>query len=689
MVPTSDPLSRDEIVFATDVTEIELGATQVISKSVEIMGPSTKVSFIRQPGHSALLFRLDGTSTPGMLVSFENCIFSQASPTTAVDDSFNDLPITGHIGAILLEQLDLVSCDFDGSVVRDDSSRDAAAVVGCVSCVRVNIFNIISCTMTNSNVETSQALGSYGAILCTDSVAVDIQLSEFSLNDSNGALSISAVAISADTSVDVSTSTFSGNSGRALAIRRSNGGDPRLAVSLADCLFTDNTNGGGLAVTGAQSFIFECNSAVQCGFVDNAAPVDEGGAIFLLDIGIVSMTAADSSIAEFRNNVAVSGGAVSFDGLVTLAGPWQVTGNSATASDGGAFRAVGFASMGPLVLEDNFAFGNGGAVFATQGIFITDAERFVNNDAAGGGVACCQSGAVTVSVVGPVEFNSGNVGGGGVILTLSNSLASLTVTGSISSPIDIHENSATAPGLGGGLIDSAGEAFLSVCPACAGVDIFDNEADFFGALVSAVSDVNIQLGDNVNVFENTLLSSMGVGGAVYSGRSITLDGGGAFRSNGLNCESGGSLFAESRITITGNAITFSDHSVTAGGGAVWAGDSITATLRGVDNNSSPGHNGGAFLAGTTILIDTIEFITSNRADAGGAFFADTVTVSSVTGTVSGNSVFSAADQGCVLWGNADTMDSFTATGTASLVNNQGQPSLSPLGVLAYQQLILA
>jgi predicted outer membrane repeat protein len=362
-------------------------------------------------------------------------------------------------------------------------------------------------------------------------------------------------------------------------------------LNLQDITFSGSTetgNGGVIAASGVANTL-QINAGGAVTFSDNTAA--SGGAIAASSLTI----AGNGGTIDLNGNTATSaGGAIYSAGPLTVNNPGgtvNLQGNNSTGSSGGGAIMGGGAvtiTGGAIAIDGNSAVAAGGAVVAsgTSGVMtIGDANtqsiqvqgNHSNNDS-----GALRAGAL-ISVTGQTVDFSGNTttGNGGALWT---SLTSSSATGVL-----ISGNSIT--------LDS-------------------NQANGQGAAIFARSNVIIGDTDSASVALTNNQSRTG-GGAV-----MVYDGTGA----------GGT------VTVNGLAIDISHNSTTGSvpGGAIFAAgaalvgndDSVVT----IDGNANNGQAGGAIYAGTVQIDGQSIALTSNQSVEGGAVAGTNVTIGSASAT---------------------------------------------------------
>ena len=402
-------------------------------------------------------------------------------------------------------------------------------------------------------------------------------------------------------------------------------------------------------------------------FVGNTAG-GSGGAIYLYTGA--SMRSADVTFAY--NTATTNGGALYM--------------SKAEDTDTETFASPS-ASLTDLLLSNNKAGGNGGAVALYRGTSVTlfGDITMTNNQSSGsdygGGALYASDSTVTEGADGvtlTMTGNKANTGYGGAMALLTNStltVSNLTVTGN---EADEH----------GGAIYLRAGSVLNVDELTAE----DNTAAKSGGVVYATS-ANTQFNvTDMKATNNTATTANGGVGYITSGAAADIgtltannntaaENGGvvalmstdsSFKADVLSASlnsaaKGGVLYAE-KLTATVGSMTLTSNTATGGGGAVYVteGATLNATTVTVTDNQAGG-NGGAMYIYTNAVVNIGTLTASgNTADGknGGAIYASgasTTVIDSVE--ANGNS----AKQGGFLY--LTTTDSAFTVKAGSVADN--------------------
>ena len=356
--------------------------------------------------------------------------------------------------------------------------------------------------------------------------------------------------------------------------------DSSITLSKGPYKFSGNrvTNGRGGA-------IFSMNDITISGetgstFTTNHAD-GSGGALYAASGGIM----LDGSFSFVENSGSL-GGALYTDtsGITLRTGPYEFSGNHATAGAGGAIYSHNDITISGGTFAHNLADGSGGALYAAKGgINLDGSFSFVDNSGKNGGALYTDISGVTLSK-GPYEFsgNRATLYYGGAIYSHND----ITITGGTGSTF-AHNN---ATGEGG------------------------------GALYAAKGGINLD--GSFSFLDN----SSGRGGALCTDHSgITLlDGPYKFSRNMADTENGGAIYSNNEIIISGDhEYTFTRNHAYDLGGALYAKTgriNLDGSFSFVDNSAvSLNSHGGALytgISGVTLSTGPYKF-SSNRADNSG------------------------------------------------------------------------
>jgi hypothetical protein len=344
-------------------------------------------------------------------------------------------------------------------------------------------------------------------------VAQAMQLSLSGMTISNGLAQYDnggGILIDAGAVLTVSNCTLSGNS--ATFSKKGVGGHAGAifntgTATVSGCTLSGNSAlGGDSAIYNVGTLTVNSNSAVS----GNASI---GIANYLGTAAVTSSTVSDNSGQGLYN----------FGGSSTLmVSDSLLTGNSGP-DGGGVYNGGGTASISHCTLSDNFAYGEGGGIYATGGtnsgtLTVSDSILSGNSarDGGGGGIAVI-AGIATISD-STLSGNStdGDWGGGGIFFYQN-------VTATISH-CTLSDNSAT---LGGGIINYGSLTVSSSTLA-------GNSATYGGAIYNVIGTVTIS---------DSILGPATINGVSLPGNSAS-KGGGIYNQ--------GTLTVENSSSITGN-----------------------------------------------------------------------------------------------------------------------------------------
>ncbi len=539
-------------------------------------------------------------------------------------------------GAIYVNNtnMSLNEIDFDGN--------EAGLAGGAFVATNKVTLTAKNCNFTNNTAVSKEYEGG-GAVAITTNSKVDLTDSTFSGNKAETAQRGGGAIYTRYSEVSVANVTFDGNealSGGAISVAIGAPDSGKSPIKVENSVFTNNkaTNGKGGAIfngsTGSTSEAGVRNvtisSCIFGGTGKGNTSTGYGGAIWTgadgtLTVngttfegnsgshgGAVATTAGVLDIkAEFRDNVGDGAGAVRADNLVD-----KTT---------GAVTKAAIIKITDSTFENNQAkTANGGAVAGTAEFTIVDSDFKVNTAAQNGGAIHNGSTAFTTVAGCTFEENevkdSGNANrGGGAIFTEGQ----LTVKNSDNGTTCFVNN--LSPHQGGAILTRG--ALLTV----ENVEFAGNQAAITGGAISNTSTVAdaAMIITNVSFTENASKGSNG--GAVYiaNGADLTADNN-IFAQN--TAKVGGAIFVEktsaSILDIEGGEFD-GNVATTSGGGAIYFNKDNNANaaegkllLTGVTfkNNHSKSQDGAVQVGGakTEFVADSCHFIGNYTSGDGGA-----------------------------------------------------------------------
>jgi predicted outer membrane repeat protein len=315
--------------------------------------------------------------------------------------------------------------------------------------------------------------------------------------------------------------------------------------------------------------------------------------------GIWTAVGSHASVVNttiYSNTSGFDGGGIESRGLLTVTHS-QILDNVADSAGGGLNAFDGRASLAQSVVAGNRTQGEGGGVFSSFALVLTDTQVLSNTSAnSGGGVS-----AADVTASGSLFQNNhctdtGCLGGGlsGFALVLTNT----QITGN------------SSQGFGGGASASA-DAILH------GVLVHENEC-LAGNCLGGGLFVSGMLSGSLAVFSDNTSRYDG-GGAYASGPARLL--GGRFQGNACTvtgCYGGG--LSASALVITGTE--FVSNTASSRGGGVYAGNIVAlAALFQGNACQTGGCLGGGLTAGGSLVLTDTRLIQNTSAGLGGAVYA--------------------------------------------------------------------
>ncbi len=551
---------------------------------------------------------------------------------------------TGDGGAIYTPTLTFTSTDTSEKITFQDNEAKSSGGAIYISGGGSGIS--FASNYSGSILFSGNTANSGGAIYTSAgslSLAGEVQFSENTAGAKGGAiystgeLSFAGVA---EFSKNIAQSTSLG--GGAIYHDGANATDGTIYIkSGSDLSFDQNRveTGHGGAIYTTKAILVSGNTRTN--FSGNYAKIN-GGAIHTSHTFNV-----EGGTHEFINNTAEgSGGAFStISGISLKAGSsFAFSGNKAQKM-GGAIYSNGssydaFELAGDTKFENNYAKGQGGAIYAAQALTISGGTHtFYGNDSVARGGAITATSSITVNSGATVTFddNYAYVFGGALYLT---GKAGINLDqGSVAL---FSNNTAYS----GGAFYLWGDVNLS------GKSEFkNNKAEYYtrtenitGGAIHTSGKVSFGEAAEANFDGNSVVATEQIdarGGAIYAA-SAELRGKLAFENNSivatgastnLSGVGGGAIYSEDAVTVATTAmVKFAGNSVSNatkafGGGAIWAKSlSLAGTLEFVGNsavnpNSATGlAHGGAILSLERISFDaaTNATFSQNTAAFGGA-----------------------------------------------------------------------
>jgi len=311
-------------------------------------------------------------------------------------------------------------------------------------------------------------------------------------------------------------------------------------------------------------------------------------------------------------------------------------------ADGGGVTAAGSVSMDGGVISNNMAAGNGGGVYTSGTLLITDSV--VNGNTANNGGGIRASGTLLVKDSAVSGNTAINYGGG---ISSSNETAdAVVVDGGV-----ISENWTTSSspgfGYGGGIYATGLSGAITIKNKA---QIIGNGIDG-GGTVTTIGGGGIRTSGTLLVADSTISGNASIsgGGGIYSSNStadaIVIDGG--VISGNWTTSSGGGVYSygsagvvtfKNNTQITGNGIDGDGIATTKNGGGIFVNGALKVTGSAVSNNAALQNGGGIYISGTLQITDSL--VACNVAtDRGGGIYSSNSTADAVVidgGVISGN-----------------------------------------------------
>jgi fibronectin-binding autotransporter adhesin len=300
---------------------------------------------------------------------------------------------------------------------------------------------------------------------------------------------------------------------------------------------------------------------------------------------------------------------------------------------------------------------NSGTISGTIGISLTDAGTITNNST---GVITGNSGIAIEASGATVTFSNAGLVNGSVILDDFANTATLFTGSQISGDLDL--GSATAATL---ILDGAGAELLSQAVAGAVTNFsslvkqgtgtwaitdtltYGGGTFLNGGILAVNSDLN--LGTGALSFNGGTLEALVAGGGIISSKAITLNaGGGTFLADsGTASTLSGPIRGAGAWTKTGpGTLTLTGTNTYSGG------TNLNGGILAVNSDLNLGTGALSFNGGTLEALAAGGGITSskavNLAAGGGTFLADTGTVSTLSGPISGVGAWTKAGPGTLI-----------------------------------------
>ena len=420
-------------------------------------------------------------------------------------------------------------------------------------------------------------------------------------------------------------------------------------VEAHNATFTSNSttqgNGGAICVNAAAVTTKSCTFSAN-----NPASGKYGGAVYVMAEGTyVDGAEGDATLGStFSENSATSGGAILFEGTVTLYGS---TFNNNTANAGGAIYAnKGTMSAYNAKFISNVATGGkAGAVYVATKVN-TVSCTFEGNKTLkdnGGAVYVTGAGSYTDGVLG--DKTQGSTFDGNIAGSDANNVATKN----------------------GGAIGSFGVVTLH------STTFKNNSALSGGAMyVSQSEGNNFTVTVNDCTFENNsaiTTSAMG-GGAIAATGTITVNiVGGKFTGNSSGYYGGAISIGGTTATATNASIsggTIIENSIGQTGSALWfkTTGAVTVDTITVQNNKN-GTNGVIYITAGTHTYNNVT-ATGNQANKGGVFYISGGTVKITNSELTGNTASGADGQGGAIYVSTNktlTLENCTISGNEAKV----------------------
>lgn len=408
----------------------------------------------------------------------------------------------------------------------------------------------------------------------------------------------SATTLSGDALGNGNIGAAASDNHRVLRINGGGGADGTTIAALSLRHGVANGNGGALT-NGANNVVISATN-----FTDNrtTGATSDGGAIH--NQGSLRL----EGLVLSNNQAQRNGGAIDVvQGEVVLSNV-VLNNNAALTGNGGAVDVdpSGRLTVSNITFEQNTAAGDGGAI-DNDGVVQVTSAGFRDNVAQreGGAIFIGNGGNTTISQTG----FSRNIGveRGGAISNRGDATTQLTVQS-----VNFSENQVTSNtvGLGdGGAIYLNGAGTTTVQNA----SFFDNRSSDGGGAIAARGDTVLLLND-VTLERNIALNS--IGGAIDLAQNSRLTLNNSRISQNQAADQGGGLSLEEQAQATITNTTFNGNQAATDGGAIASSSNANAlTISGVGivGNSAGGDGGGIYNRGRLSLSNaSVNQNTANR-----------------------------------------------------------------------------
>ncbi len=410
--------------------------------------------------------------------------------------------------------------------------------------------------------------------------------------------------------------TVSGNSGAGGSISFGGGGISNAgSIDFQDVVtITGNKSnmGGGVHNTGTLTF------AVSSTISGNSG--GGGGGIANVDGGTIVLK--DGVVLTIKDNTGNSGGGLYVNCDFSFSGQFIFENNYASGNGGAVYSTdnntltIGHNSL----FTENYAGQRGGGVYKTGGTLNIGKDGDTNgssavftgnytsgsNNAAYGGGAVYVVGAATLNVHGVIFENNRSNSRGGVIYAYANTTSHIddeTVFINTLNAGGTSINNASS----GGVIYNAGTMILDVKD---GTEFSDYRVSASGGVIYNDSTGIFTLNGNETVFADNYAGSYG--GVIYNAGTLTIENESEFTGNTAKARGGaihtsGNLFLNDKAVFTGN-YAVAVNGVTGWGGAICAEGANTLNL--AHDTEFTGnyavHGGAIYRTGGTLNIGTAD-----------------------------------------------------------------------------------